>query len=149
MIRLKKKQVNWVAGNSNISANRLFKFRRAASFSEVSIFVSNPVLPGDFVIIVNLLKGTVKEKWKGVQAETWESQELNDTHETSICLSLEIGIKLCQNYTKTYICKIYVRLTRPELPPMAVTYTCHVIQLETHDNNPCHWLEFLWHVPDA
>ena len=25
-------------------------------------------------------KGTIKEKWKGVQAETWESQELIDTY---------------------------------------------------------------------
>ena len=27
-------------------------------------------------------------------------------------LSREIGIKLCQSYTKTYICKIYVCMTR-------------------------------------
>ena len=43
-------------------------------------------------------------------------------------LSREIDIKLCQNYTKTYICKIYVRIMWPKLPPMAVQYTGHVIQ---------------------
>ena len=32
-------------------------------------------------------KGTVKEKWKGVLAETWKSHEFNDTYETSICCS--------------------------------------------------------------
>jgi len=31
-------------------------------------------------------------------------------------LSREIDIKLCQNYTKTYVSKIYVRITWPELP---------------------------------
>ena len=50
-------------------------------------------------------------------------------------LSREIDIKLCQNYSKTYICKIYVRITRPELPPMTVQYTGHMIQTETRDNN--------------
>ena len=49
-------------------------------------------------------------------------------------LSQEIDIKLCQNYTKTCICKIYVRITRSELPPMAVQYTGHVIQTEPRDN---------------
>jgi len=50
-------------------------------------------------------------------------------------LSREIDIKLCQNYTKTYICKLYVRFTWPELPSMAVQYNGHVIQTETCDNN--------------
>ena len=37
-----------------------------------------------------LIKGTVKEKWKGVMAETWESQVFNDTYKTSIwCSCLE------------------------------------------------------------
>ena len=60
---------------------------------------------GDFLS----LKGTVKEKWKGVKDKTWESQELNDTYKTSIYLmflSREIDIKLCQNYTKKDICDI-------------------------------------------
>ena len=59
-------------------------------------------------------------------------------YKTSICmmfLSREIDIKLCQNYSKTYICKIYVRITRPELPPMTVQYTGHMIQTETRDND--------------
>ena len=47
----------------------------------------------------------------------------------------EIDIKLCQNYTITYICKIYVRFTLPKLPPMAVQYTFHVIQTETRGIN--------------
>ena len=50
-------------------------------------------------------------------------------------LSREIDIKLCQNYTKTYVCKIYVRITYSELPPMAEQYTGHVIQTETRVNN--------------
>ena len=50
-----------------------------------------------------IFKGTVKGKMKG--AETWESQELIYKRELMF-LSREIGIKLCQNYTKTYICKI-------------------------------------------
>ena len=52
-------------------------------------------------------------------------------------LSREIDIKLCQNYTKTYIWKIYVHITWPELPLMVVQYTVHEIQTETRDNN-CH-----------
>ena len=50
-------------------------------------------------------------------------------------LSREIDTKLCQSYTKTYIVKIYVHITWPELPPIAVQYTGHVIQTETRDNN--------------
>ena len=50
-------------------------------------------------------------------------------------LSQEIDIKLCQNHTKTYVFKIYVRITQPELPPMTVQYTDHVIQTEACDNN--------------
>ena len=49
--------------------------------------------------------------------------------------SREIDIKLCHNYTKTYICWIYVPITWPELPPIAVQYIGHVIQTETSDNN--------------
>ena len=51
-------------------------------------------------------------------------------------VSREIDIKLCQNYyTETYICKILVRIKWPEIPPMAVQYSGHGIQTETHDNN--------------
>ena len=50
-------------------------------------------------------------------------------------LSREIDIKLCSNYTKTFICKIYVFITWPWLPPIAVQYTGHVIITETRDNN--------------
>ena len=45
-----------------------------------------PLINFKFLVIwrvyVRTFKGTVKEKWKGVQAETWESQELNDTYKT-------------------------------------------------------------------
>ena len=36
------------------------------------------------LITIILLKGTVKEKLKGVKDATWESQALNDTYKTSI-----------------------------------------------------------------
>ena len=67
--------------------------------------------------INSVAKGNVKEKWKGLEAETWESQKLIETYKSSIwcsCLeqflSLEIDIKLCQNYTKTFKCKILFKI---------------------------------------
>ena len=45
--------------------------------------------------------------------------------------SREIDIKQCQNYSKTYVCKKYVRITLP----MTMQYTSDVIQTEAHDNN--------------
>ena len=77
-------------------------------------------------------KGTVKKKWRGYN---YRLKELNDTSIYLIFLSLEIDIKMCQNYTKTYICKIYVRIIWPDLPPAAVQYTSHALQTETRDNN--------------
>ena len=35
---------------------------------------------------VKYLKGTVKEKWKGVYDETWESQALNNTYKISVSI---------------------------------------------------------------
>ena len=40
----------------------------------------------NYIFILQLIKGTVKEKWKGVTDETWESQVLKDTYKTSILL---------------------------------------------------------------
>ena len=37
-------------------------------------------------IKIIIVKGTVKEKWKGVQAETWESQELIETYKRFVVL---------------------------------------------------------------
>ena len=55
------------------------------------------------------LKGTVKEKCKGVLYETWESQELNDTFKTSIWCSCLEKLKLNRIYMKipinTILCK--------------------------------------------
>ena len=58
-----------------------------------SVFKHKKCISPDF-LIKHSLKGTVKEKWKGVYDETWESQALNDTYRTSIwCSCLEL--KLC------------------------------------------------------
>ena len=59
-------------------------------------------------------------------------------------LSREIDVKLCQNYTKTYVCKIFIRIsiTWPELLPMTVQYTGHVIQTgDTHE-----FFRLLWDI---
>ena len=65
-------------------------------------------------------------------------------------LSWDLDIKLCQNYTKKFIFKLYVRITWPELRPMAVQYTGHVIPTETRDSNTTLPLAGVWwHVPDA
>ena len=41
-------------------------------------------------------------------------------------MSREIDIKLCQNYTKSYV---QSSITSPKLPPIAVRYRCHVIHV--------------------
>ena len=73
--------------------------RSRLSWDIVTLFYSFKKYSKNF-----MLKWTVKEKWKGVKNETWESQELNYTYKTSIMfLSREIDIKLCQIYTKMHI----------------------------------------------
>ena len=60
-----------------------------------------------------MLKGTEKEKLKGVYAETCEFQVSNDTYKTDLMfLSREIDIKLCQIYTEIHIYAILYKSCR-------------------------------------
>ena len=59
----------------------------------------------NYIFILQLIKGTVKEKWKGVTDEPWESQVLKD--KTSIlCSCLE---KLIYNCVKIIPKRAYAR----------------------------------------
>ena len=65
-------------------------------------------------------------------------------------LSREIGIKLCQNYTKTYICKITSvscdqNSLQWECSLLVTWYRWRHVTIILH----YHWLEFWWHAPDA
>ena len=65
-------------------------------------------------------------------------------------LSWDLDIKLCQNYTKKYIYKIYVRITYQnsdqwQCSILVTWYRRRHVTAILH----CHWLEFWWHVPDA
>ena len=69
-------------------------------------------------------------------AETWDSQELNDSYK--MFLSREIDVKLCKTYTcqnsLQWQCRILVMWWRRR----HLTILLH-----------CHWLEFWCHVPDT
>ena len=55
-------------------------------------------------------------------------------------LSREIDIKLCQNYTKSYIQSVQSGMTSQYLPPIALRYGCHVIHVTSILH--CYWRKF-------
>ena len=64
----------------------------------LEITLTVPLNTNDF------LKGTENEKWKGVLEETWESQALNDTYNTSFRCSSRNWYEIVSNlYTNSYI----------------------------------------------
>ena len=119
----------------NFSFNHIISRKMIFPVSSVLIAVN---LASCCMVIIKIWSEKSKNKQRYFYLKGWNLRDLGSwtiTISHLMFLSREIDTKLCHNYTKKYICKIYVRITWPELPPMAVQYTGHVIQTETCDNN--------------